>query len=224
MMKVRSFLYIFVGLLVLSGCSKDTTDEPEPVQSHEFKLRKYSITTEYRAGHENIYLDTDMTITWTAVSSADWLTVSPSSGTGGANIVVNWQENTAVSDREATVTFSAPERKGLTLTVKQSQKPAELVSTRAILGNVIKGEKDSVELVFDSPIGALNISSNSELYYIDDQAEKMDDEGLRWRLPLKVSKLGNDIQLLVVYRSASDWVEHKKGVTVPFYQKKYLLL
>ena len=223
MMKMRSILYIFVSLLVFSGCSKDTTDEPKPIQYHEFKLRKYSITTEYRAGHENIYLDTDTTITWTAVSSADWLTVSPSSGIGGANIVVNWQENTAVSDREATVTFSAPERRGLTLTVKQSQKPAELVSTRTILGNVIKGEKDSVELVFDSPLGALNVSSNSELYYIDDQAEKMDDEGLRWRLPLKVSKLGNDIQLLVVYKSASDWVEHKKGVTVPFYQKKYLL-
>lgn len=223
MMKMRSILYIFVSLLVFSGCSKDTTDEPKPIQYHEFKLRKYSITTEYRAGHENIYLDTDTTITWTAVSSADWLTVSPSSGIGGANIVVNWQENTAVSDREATVTFSAPERRGLTLTVKQGQKPAEFVSARAIVGNVINGERDTVELVFDRPVGAVKVSSNSELYYIDAQTEKVDDEGLRWRFPLKVSELGSDIQLSVAYWSASDWKEHKKGVTVPFYQRKYTI-
>ena len=104
MMKVRSFLYIFVGLLVFSGCSKDTLDEPKPVQSHEFKLRKSSITTTYRAGSDNVNLDTDTTIMWTAVSSADWLTVSPLSGIGGANIVVNWEENMGASDREAKVT------------------------------------------------------------------------------------------------------------------------
>ena len=223
MMKVRSILYMFVSLLVFSGCSKDTFETRKPVQSSEFELSKNSITTVYRAGYEKIYLDADMTIAWTAVSSDDWLTVSPSSGTGSANIVVNWQENTAASDREAKVIFSTPQRNKMALTVKQGQKPAELVSTRAILGNAIKGEKDSVELVFDRPLGALNVYSNSELYYIDAQTEKMDDEGLRWRLPLTVSKLGNDIQLSVVYKSASDWVEHRQGVTVPFYQKKYLL-
>jgi hypothetical protein len=222
MMKVRLLLYLFVGLLVFSGCSKDSFEDHKPEPSHEFKLKKNSITTDYRGGFENIYLDTDMAITWTATSSADWLTVSPTSGTGGANICVTWQENTAPADREATVTISTPQRSGLKLTVKQSQKPAELQSTRAIVGNLINNEMDSVELVFDKPLGALNVSSASELYLIDAQAEKMDEEGLRWRVPLKVSKLGMDVKLSVAYKSASDWVEHKKGVSVPFYQKKYL--
>ena len=223
MMKVRLLLHIFVSMLLFLGCSEDHFENHQPAQSHEFKLKKNSIATEYRTGFENIYLDTDTTITWTAVSSADWLTVSPSSGIGGANIVVNWQENTAVSDREATVTFSAPERRGLTLTVKQSQKPAELVSTRTIVGNFIKGERDSVEFVFDRPVGWVFVASASELYLIDEQAEKVDEEGLRWRLPLKVSKQGNDMKLSVAYKSVSDWKEHKKSVTLPFYQRKYVI-
>lgn len=220
----RLLLSVFIGLLVFSGCSKEEPFENhQRIQSHEFKLKKNNITTIYTTGFEYVYLDTDMAITWTAASSDDWLSVSPSSGTGGASICVTWQENTAASDREATVTFTTPQRSGLTLTVKQGQKPAELLSSRAIVGNAIKNEKDSVEFVFDRPVGWVYVSSNSEFYAIDKQAEKMDDEGFCWRMPLTVSKLGNDIQLSVAYKSVSDWKEHKKGVAVPFYQKKYLL-
>ena len=223
MMKVRLFLYVFVGLLVLSGCSKEEHFENQKTtQPHVFKLSKNSVDASYTAGFANITMFADMAITWTATCSADWLSLSPTSGTGGAAIRVTWQENTVASDREATITFSEGQKK-VTLSVKQGQKPAELVSTRAILGNLINNEMDSVEFVFDRPLGALNVTSASELYYVDDHTEKVDDEGLRWRLPLKFSKLGIDAKLLVAYKSASDWVEHKKGVTVPFYQKKYLL-
>ena len=221
-MKERLLLYVLMGLLVFSGCSENEHFENhKTIMPHEFKLKKNNITTEYRTGFEYIYLDTDMAITWTATSSADWLTVSPSSGTGGANLCVTWQENTDPSTREATVTVTTPQMNGLTLTVKQGQKPAELLSKRAIVGNVIKGELDSVELVFDKPVGKVNVSSASELYYIDAQTEKMDDEGLRWRLPLKVAKQGNDVKLSVDYWSASDWKEYTKGVTVSFYQRKF---
>ena len=221
MKNVRIVLYVFVGLLVFSGCSKEELFKT-PQAAHEFKLSKNSVKAGYTAGFENIHFDADLAITWTATCSADWLSVSPTSGTGGTNLCVAWQENTTDANREATVTISEGQKK-LTLTVMQSQKPAELVSFRAIVGNVIKGERDSVEFIFDRPLGALNVYSGSELYYIDEKAEKVDDKGLRWRIPLKVSKLGNDIKLSVAYKSASDWVELKKGVTVPFYQKKYLL-
>ena len=220
----RLLLSVFIGLLVFSGCSQEEPFENhQTTQPHEFKLKKNEISTIYTPGFEYVYLYTDMAITWTAASSDDWLSVSPSSGTGGASICVTWQENTAASDREATVTFTTPQRNGLMLTVKQGQKPAELLSSRAIVGNAIKNEKDSVEFVFDRPVGWVYVSSNSEFYAIDKQAEKVDDEGFCWRLPLTVSKLGNDIQLSVAYKSVSDWKEHKKGVAVPFYQKKYLL-
>ena len=164
----------------------------------------------------------DWAITWTATCSADWLSVSPTSGTGGANLCVSWQENPDAADREATITISEGQKE-LTLNVKQGQKPAELVSTRAIVGNLINNELDSVEFIFDRPLGALNVYSNNEWYSIMTTPEKIDDEGLRWRLPLKISKLGMDVQLAVDYKSASDWVERKKGVTIPFYEKKYLI-
>lgn len=221
MIKARLFLFVFIGLLVFSGCSKEEQFENHQTP-HEFKLARNSITANYTAGFANISMSADLAITWTATCSADWLSVSPTSGTGGTNICVSWQENTNAADREATVTISEGQKK-LTLSVKQGQKPAELVSTRAILGNVIKGELDSVEFIFDRPLGALNVYSNSDFYYIDAQAEKIDNEGLSWRIPLKVSKLGSDIELALAYKSASDWVERKKGVSVPFYQKKFLL-
>ena len=120
MKKECHFLFLFVGLLVLSGCS-DEHFENMTIASHEFKLKKNSITVDYTASFENIYLDTDMAISWTTSSSADRLSVSPSSGIGGANINVKWQENTAAYDREATVTITTPQRSDLTLTVKQGR-------------------------------------------------------------------------------------------------------
>ena len=224
MIKARLFLFALTGLLVFSGCSKEGEEKQfkSPQAAHAFKLSKNNITANYTAGFVNINMYADLAITWTATSSADWLTVSPASGTGDASIKVSWLENPDAADREATVTFSEGQMQ-LTLIVKQGQKPAELVSTRAIVGNIINGERDSVEFVFDRPLGALNVWSNSEFYGIDEQTEKMDAEGLRWRVPLKISKQGMDVQLMVAYKSASDWVEHKKGVSVPFYQKKYVI-
>ena len=223
-MKERIFLFVFVffGLLLFSGCSKehfDTTQTPTP---HEFRLARNSIEASYTAGFANISMVADLAISWTATCSADWLTVSPTSGTGACNINISWQENTEAADREATITFSEGQSR-ITLTVKQGQKPAELLSYRPILGNLLNKELDSVEFVFDRPLGALNVYSNSELYLIDAKGDKMDNEGLRWRIPLKVSKLGSDIELVVAYQSASDWVERKKGISIPFYEKKYYI-
>lgn len=221
MIKARLFLFVFIGLLMFSGCSKEEQFENHQTP-HEFKLAKKSITANYTAGFANISMIADLAITWTATCSADWLSVSPTSGTGGANLCVSWQENPDAADREATITISEGQKE-LTLNVKQGQKPAELVSTRAIVGNLINNELDSVEFIFDRPLGALNVYSNNEWYSIMTTPEKIDDEGLRWRLPLKISKLGMDVQLAVDYKSASDWVERKKGVTIPFYEKKYLI-
>ena len=223
MIKARLFLCVLTGLLVFSSCSKEDDKEYKSTQApHEFKLAKNSIKAGYKASYENVLLSADLAIKWTATTSADWLSVSPTSGTGGTTLRVAWEENPDAADREATVTISEGQAQ-LTVIVKQGQKPAELVSTRAIMGNGIKGERDSVEFVFDRPLGALKVWSNSELYMIDEQTEKVDDKGLRWRMPLKISKQGMDVELVVCYMSASDWVEHKQGVTVPFYQKKYLI-
>ena len=218
--KARAMLFVLVGLLVVAGCSDDTFEKSKPTHPHEFSLSRNSMEVAYTAGFANINMSADMAISWTATCSADWLSVTPTSATGGGNVCVSWEANEAAADREATVTFSEGQR-SVELKVKQGQKPAELLSYRAIMGNLVKYELDSVEFVFDKPVGWAFVTSNSEFYAIDTQAEKMDDEGYCWRVPLKIASLGSDILLAVHYKSKSDWKEHVKGLSVPFYQKKY---
>ena len=79
---MRHIIIVFIGLLVLSGCSEDHFENQQTIQSHEFKLKKNSITVSYTAGSETIYLNADMDISWTVSTQADWLSVTPSSGTG----------------------------------------------------------------------------------------------------------------------------------------------
>ena len=224
-MKERIFFYIcfLMGLLMFSGCSKESFENDETTPSYVFRLTSYNLTAGYREDFTSVYLDANADMTWKALSSVDWLTVSPASGTGAANIKVGWLENPLVADREGTVVFSNAQRKELTLTVKQGQKHADLFSTRAIVGNLINNEMDSVEFIFDRPLAEFHVSSNSERYLIADQVEKMDEEGFRWRLPLKVSNLGSDMELFLAYTSANDRVERKIAVSVPFYQKKYMV-
>ena len=124
MIKARLFLFVLTGLLVFSSCSKEEETRFKPSQApHEFRLSKTSIKAGYTAGYENLYFYADLAITWTATSSADWLTVSPSSGTGGASLRVAWEENPLAADREATITISEGQKE-LTVYVKQGQKPA----------------------------------------------------------------------------------------------------
>jgi ribosomal protein L28 len=56
---------------------------------------------------------------WTATSNQTWLSVSPASGTGTANVVVTAQENLSVSPRTAIVTISAPGLPNKTVTIVQ---------------------------------------------------------------------------------------------------------
>ena len=85
-MKVRHIIIVFIGLLVFSGCSdenfENNSENQQTIQSHVFKLKKNSITVSYTAGSETIYLNADMDISWTVSTQADWLSVTPSSGTG----------------------------------------------------------------------------------------------------------------------------------------------
>jgi hypothetical protein len=47
-------------------------------------------------------------VAWTATDNATWLSVTPASGTGNANLMVNYDANTGASPRTATITISSP--------------------------------------------------------------------------------------------------------------------
>lgn len=222
-MKKTFYVLLLLVMCLLASCGKDAIEEPKPiVHSYGVKLNRNELTGGYAESYGYVSISTEETVAWTATSSADWLTVSPSSGTGNAVLQVSWQENATASDRTATITVTDGETRA-TLTVKQGQKPAQLVSTRAIFGNLIKSERDSVEFIFDKPVRRVSVQSKSEFYYIDDKVDKTDADGCRWRLPLLPSRVGDEMRLALSYWSATDGAEHKQAVAVPFYDKKYLV-
>lgn len=54
-----------------------------------------------------VKLTTQADQAWTAVSSESWLTVNPTNGTGSQDITLTAQQNTATTERTATVTLTA---------------------------------------------------------------------------------------------------------------------
>ena len=59
-------------------------------------------------------------VAWTAASSANWLTLSATSGTGNGTVTVTADENTTASERQATITISDGDQQTQTITVTQA--------------------------------------------------------------------------------------------------------
>lgn len=78
------------------------------------------------AGAE-LSVDVTSNTTWTAVSSADWVTVSPAEGDGNGAVKVTVAANEAAEARTATVTIAAKDVDGLAKTVTVNQAAAEVV-------------------------------------------------------------------------------------------------
>ena len=63
---------------------------------------------------------------WTATSSAPWAKTNAASGSGNAQVVVSAEENTAITQRSATVTIKTADGKA-TATVKVTQSAANVI-------------------------------------------------------------------------------------------------
>lgn len=218
---------IFAGLLVLCGCSSDQveTPKPKPQPINQFSLSKTSISAGYEVGSG--YIDVVTDLPWVATTSANWIKLKPSSGTGNANVWISWLENNGFTDRNAAITFEAEvsgSSRKWELTVNQGHKvdASHIVSMRAVLGNLAKDEQDSVELVFDKPTELLYYNLVSELYQLTTKAEKIGD-GICWRLPLGIAGTGGEYGIQMAWKSAVDGIESRDTIYVPFYQKCFKL-
>ena len=213
-MKKYLCLFLFLGLLFL-GCSDDHEEKRQPTGD----LIKLSIiptiSTNYEAGIQYLGVITDLP--WRASSSADWLSVSSASGTGSSKVGVSWKENKTLEDRQAKVVFSVNGME-TTLTVTQGHKveASHIVSFRPILGNQARNEVDSVEVIFNKPtkvIGHTPPGGNGRMF----------DEGLRWQLPIGKWGLGDDVEVRMSFKPLNDSIVSRDTITVPFYEKKFLL-
>ena len=144
-------LYIFLAgiLLIVTCCSK--SDDSQPISTNTvISLSPQYITNDYQGGENTILVTTEET--WSAHSSADWLKVMPSEGSGTTKVTVSYQKNMTRYDRNATIRFTAgTKEKDLSFHQAHKADTARVVSSRVIIGNRAAGEKDSIEIVFNTP-------------------------------------------------------------------------
>ena len=217
-------LILFCGFLIFFGCSKEDTANNQtttPTTKRLISLSCNAVNCDYKSGSKQITVNTDLP--WVAKSTEDWLSVSPSSGTGNTIVIVNWKENEKREEREAKVKFSAGDwSASLVLEQGYSEKASHIKSIHPILGNLVNGEMDSVELIFDKSLQVTSYGENGHHYVSDLSAEKFDD-GYRWRLPIKWGTAGMRVDMNIYYKSYPGASEDKETFTVSFCEKKFLL-
>ncbi|MCP4109960.1 MAG: hypothetical protein GY749_31300 [Desulfobacteraceae bacterium] len=91
----------------------------------------------------NISNTTASVMEWTAVSDADWISISPNSGTDNAKIAVNYESNSGDA-RVATITITAPNAENSPQTVEIRQSPGYSLSVSPVSLEVPATEGTSV--------------------------------------------------------------------------------
>ena len=114
-------LFAFMALL-LTACSGDNPDPIGPA-SRDHIVVEHSITLQ---GSDAYQMFVDANCQWTITSAADWLTVTPSSGTGSTNVSLNPSENNGTQSRSTKLTLTTAD--GITTLIEVLQAPGEVVT------------------------------------------------------------------------------------------------
>ncbi|NRD21316.1 polysaccharide lyase family 7 protein [Winogradskyella eckloniae] len=97
-MKVLTRLYILVFFMVLCNCSSKDSDE---VEQHENLTM--SAITEFSANEQTQYVSVVSNLDWSASTTADWISVSPSSGENSGTLYITVQPNETATIRTGVV-------------------------------------------------------------------------------------------------------------------------
>ena len=154
MRKLLTFLQAVAIFTLIAGCG-GTGTETEPEITPEIKFTEDIVTSgiSVESAEQSITLSFSTNVAWSATVSADWLTISPSSGEAGKNSVkVEVEENRTGQPRSATITISDKEStQKVSVTVRQEALKASLtVSPESLEFSANKGEE------------MLNVTSNTD--------------------------------------------------------------
>ena len=154
MRKLLTFLKAVAIATLIAGCG-GTGTENEPEITPEIKFTEDIVTSgiSVESAEQSITLSFSTNVAWSATVSADWLTISPSSGEAGKNSVkVEVEENRTGQPRSATITISDKEStQKVSVTVRQEALKASLtVSPESLEFSANKGEE------------MLNVTSNTD--------------------------------------------------------------
>ena len=145
MRKLLTFLQAVAIATLIAGCG-GTGTENEPEITPEIKFTEDIVTSgiSVESAEQSITLSFSTNVAWSATVSADWLTISPSSGEAGKNSVkVEVEENRTGQPRSATITISDKEStRKVSVTVRQEALKASLtVSPESLEFSANKGEE-----------------------------------------------------------------------------------
>lgn len=161
---IRKFIglgIVFLMLLIMNSCGGDNDPiEPDtPTVSEIVLADKNQSTLEFDAGASTQTVRFSTTQAWSAeVSSGDWCTVSPASGSAGnGSITVSVSENTEEAERNATVTLKAGEA-SLDLEVTQSLTSFDVEEVAGYITEVT----ETVDELFMQSGGIAELSQNIE--------------------------------------------------------------
>ena len=154
MRKLLTFLQAVAISTLIAGCG-GTGTENEPEITPEIKFTEDIVTSgiSVESAEQSITLSFSTNVAWSATVSADWLTISPSSGEAGKNSVkVEVEENRTGQPRSATITISDKESmQKVSVTIRQEALKASLtVSPESLEFSANKGEE------------MLNVTSNTD--------------------------------------------------------------
>ena len=154
MRKLLTFLKAVTIATLIAGCG-GTGTENEPEITPEIKFTEDIVTSgiSVESAEQSVTLSFSTNVAWSATVSADWLTISPSSGEAGKNSVkVEVEENRTGQPRSATITISDKESmQKVSVTVRQEALKASLtVSPESLEFSANKGEE------------MLNVTSNTD--------------------------------------------------------------
>ena len=145
MRKLLTFLQAVAFSTLIAGCG-GTGTENEPEITPEIKFTEDIVTSgiSVESAEQSITLSFSTNVAWSATVSANWLTISPSSGEAGKNSVkVEVEENRTGQPRSATITISDKESmQKVSVTVRQEALKASLtVSPESLEFSANKGEE-----------------------------------------------------------------------------------
>ena len=154
MRKLLTFLQAVAIATLIAGCG-GTGTENEPEITPEIKFTEDIVTSgiSVESAEQSVTLSFSTNVAWSATVSADWLTISPSSGEAGKNSVkVEVEENRTGQPRSATITISDKESmQKVSVTIRQEALKASLtVSPESLEFSANKGEE------------MLNVTSNTD--------------------------------------------------------------
>ncbi len=145
MRKLLTFLKAVVIAALIAGCG-ETGNEIDPEITPEIKFPEDIVSSgiSVESAGQSVTVSFTTNVPWSASVSADWLTISPSSGDTGKNSVkVNVEENTASQPRSAAVTITDKESKlKVSFSIRQEALKVSLsVTPESLTFSANKGEE-----------------------------------------------------------------------------------